>query len=203
VVGVWGRPAAFWAATVVAGLLVGIASLLAHEYLPPGPDLLGNSAAIWLALAFFAGFRARSAETAVAAGTLFLVTTLVTFYVMLPVLFGRADFPAVERFWLIAALVGGPVYGGLGWLARAERAVLRGLAAAALGAVFVSEAVAYGSTPVARWSLVAEAAFGLLVPLAFVRTRAQAAATLAWFPAFLVAGSVCWAATTTLFQRLP
>jgi hypothetical protein len=196
-------PEATWAlvSAPVLGVLVGTLTLLAHEHLPHGIDLLGNSAALWAAVAFLAGRRARTPGAGALAGGLALIATAVAYYAALWLFAGRGDDPHVERIWLTAAVVAGPVYGLLGAWSAQSRAPWHAVAAAVLGATFAGEAIALSRIDGVRPVLVVELWFGLMLPFAFARTRAEAEAILGWLVGALLAGSALAVAGYDLLAR--
>jgi hypothetical protein len=190
-----------YAIALAGGALLGTLTLLAHEHLPPGPDLLGNSAAIWAAFAFVAGRRARAAGAGAAAGAVALVTTAFAYYIALRLLTPRGEAPHVERFWVAAAVLGGPLYGLLGALSARTRVTWRTFATAVLGATFVAEAVGLSRLGGWRPFFVVEVAVGLVLPFALARSRRDAVATLGWLAATVPAGSVLATAAYDLLSR--
>jgi hypothetical protein len=193
-----------WAVALIGGLVVGVGCWAAHEYLPGQAHLLGESAALWLAVAWLAGSRARRPAIGALAGLAAIIVTITAFYLALAGIAGRGEFPATMRFWYVAALVGGPVFGVFGWLRRTRSSVRRGLSAAALGAAFLAEAAIFARhIPIAASdALIAEAAVGLLLPFALSRRWRDAAAAAGWLPILLAAGAVGWVLVFTLYPRL-
>jgi len=193
---------AVWLMPMLGAVVVGIVSLLAHEYLPAGPDLIGHSAALWLAFAFYLGARSKHGVDAVATGMFSLIGVVLVYYGSLRLSFGRTDFPTVEKFWFLAAVVGGPIFGGLGYLYRSRRAVLSGFAAAALGAVFIAEAVNYRTLGGnAGAALTVEAIIGVVLPFAIVRGRTALLAVLVCLPVLMALGLVAFEIVNELFWR--
>lgn len=197
----WQRHA-LWLVPAFGAVVVGVLSLLAHEYLPAGPDLIGHSAALWLAFAFYLGARSERAVDAVAAGGFGLIGVVLSYYGALLLFLGRTDFANTQKFWLLASVVGGPIFGCLGYLYRSRRAVLSGFAAAALGAVFIAEAVNYRRLSDLGVALGVETSVGLVLPFALARSRRQTLATLAWLPLLLLVGLATFKIVDELFWRM-
>jgi len=184
------RRHAWWAVPCAAAAAVGALTLLAHEFLPPGADVVGNSSAVWLAFAFWIGARSRDvAEGAVVAG-LGLLGVVLVYYASLVAVTGRGEDPDVLLVWALAGGIGGPVFGALGRLARAPGPAVAGLAAAALGAVFVAEAFVYARFQAEPVATSAEVAVGLVLPVLVGRDwRARLAGLAAVTPLAIAAAA--------------
>lgn len=192
-----------WTVALAGGTVVGVASWAAHEYLPAGADLLGNSAALWLAVSWAAGSRSRRPAHGALVGAVALLVTVTAFYAALHAVAGRGDFASTVGFWYVASLAGGPVFGLFGWLRATGRPVWRGLSAAAIGAAFLAEAAVYARQPAGlHTALTVEVVVGLVTPFALARSRRDAAATLGWLPVVLAAGAAGWVAVLMLYPRL-
>jgi hypothetical protein len=191
-----------WLLPVLGAVTVGLVSLLAHQYLPAGPDLIGHSAALWLAFAFFLGARSDRTVESIAAGGFGLIGVVFVYYGSLRLFMDRADFPTVEKFWFLAGVIGGPIYGAIGHLYRSRRAVPSGFAVAALAAVFIAEAANYRQLNDSGLALAVETAVGLALPLVLARGLRQALAALAWLPLLLLVGLTAFKVVDELFWQV-
>jgi Family of unknown function (DUF6518) len=91
-------------------------------------------------------------------------------------------------FWGACAVIGGPVFGGAGWAARFGPARFAGVAAAALPAAFLAEAVvAYGIRLHYGSSAALFAAIGIAAAtLAAYRSGRPDLVAIGLFPVFLL-----------------
>ncbi|WP_219834104.1 DUF6518 family protein [Paenibacillus sp. R14(2021)] len=124
---------AYLIVSAIAGLLVGIATVLGQGLLPGNWNSLANSGAVWLVPAFFLGGIGTSKTRAAAGGVISLIGMVAGYY-------GYARFvqhmPHSLYFvivWLVAAVVGGVIFGLGGYLWG------RKYGSALLGGVFVTE----------------------------------------------------------------
>jgi hypothetical protein len=135
--------------------------------------VLGNVSSLWLVLPFLAGMAARRQRLAAVAGAIASTAAVCGFYGYKHFISGTANWAFLREvavFWLIGALVSGPVYGVLGswWSARRSR-----IAAFAIWGAFVLEPVAWLARSAATSSALAifipEALLGVILALAFER----------------------------------
>jgi Family of unknown function (DUF6518) len=182
-----------WPAAVAAGLVAGALSVLPYEGTSGTLHLLGNSAALWLLLAFGLGTVAGSRSGAALAGLAVLLAVVCGFYLVLHLLYPGDGFGRVALFWLIMAAIGGPVYGTLGAIWRAGPDAARGVTAAAVGAAFLAEAVLFTQTLPVQ---VAEGALGIGLAAGLARRRRRSVLFAACaFPVLVLAGLLGWLVT--------
>lgn len=177
-------------AFVLAGGLYGFATSSIPSPHGVSAFWIGNLCAPWLVLAFLAGRTQRSWRWAVAAGALIDIACVVGFYLnaltldplelglpastsMLTIAttsFGR--WLNYIAYWLLAAVLGGAIYGALGFWWRRSRLLVAGLA---LAAPFLVEPVlwplrnGYYQGPWPLWAV--EVVVGLLIVGGIMRER--------------------------------
>ncbi|MEV6927811.1 DUF6518 family protein [Dactylosporangium sp. NPDC051485] len=172
----------------LAGLLLGVVTLLLGDVLPAGSSRLANSGAVWAVGAFAAGAVCRDGRwRAWLAGTAVLVGAVLGYY---GALVGFAHH-AVDRAhlhgpvqWSAVGLLGGPVFATAGAWWRDERRQRRVLGLCLLGGVFLAEGayLLVSHRPVGEAVIVA--VIGVLVPLAMGRdARDRLCGALALAPA--------------------
>lgn len=191
-----------WTVALAGGFLLGALGWVAREYFSGGAAMLGDSAALWLALSWFVGSRESRAWRGAAMGWVALVATVTGYYLALLLVAHRGDYPATVVFWYAAALVGGPAFGFFGWLSRTGSSVLRAFSAAALGGAFIAEATSYATFGVyPRVMLALEVVVGLVLAGCLVRSWRGLASSAACLVALLFAGVTGWRIVATLYQR--
>jgi hypothetical protein len=100
---------------LAVGLLAGVVSGLVRTELSGGfVDTWGNSIGVWLLVPFAAGVCARSWRRALGAGVLASLAQLGGFYAVT----GALESVASVAFWAGGALVGGSLFGVVGFCAR-------------------------------------------------------------------------------------
>lgn len=125
-------------AAVVVGLLVGAVSSFGQTHLAGALRPLTNSASAWLVAPFVLGALMRTRRGAVAAGAGCALAQLAG-YCATTALRGLAIGGPLVTFWAVCAVVGGPLFGGSGHLARRGPPGRRGLGGAAMAAAFLAE----------------------------------------------------------------
>lgn len=191
------RPAPWLAAALVGavGAANGLLTLLAFGTLGEGWNTLGNSGAIWLLVAFGVGALMPTAGLAVAGATAGLVGSVVWFYMAAHYLIGMPVSSAAIGIWLVAALVGGPLYGLAGRWWRRETDARHVLGLALIGGVFVAEGLSTllqnPRQPIVGW---VELAIGVTVAVALARTRRDRVLGLLALPVVAALGIVAYAA---------
>jgi Family of unknown function (DUF6518) len=138
-------------AVVLIGLLLGIAAGAGDRGMGlHTSDIarvvfwLPNIGSVWIAVAFFAGAWFGRPLTSIAAGCASLVSAVTAYYTFGLTLGDRAHLGLAAIgptlvFWLVAALVGGPMFGLLGFAYRHGQKGIGFLGALALPAVIVAE----------------------------------------------------------------
>jgi hypothetical protein len=127
-------------AAVAIGLAIGVVTSFAQAWLTAPWSALANSASPWLAGGFAAGALQARRGTAVAAGLSACALEVLSYYVT-SVARGFAVGHAAIIFWTVCALVGGPLFGLVGWACRRETGRARALGAAFLPGTFIAEAL--------------------------------------------------------------
>jgi hypothetical protein len=191
-----------WPVAAGAGLAIGAVSVAPYSYAAGPLHILGNSAAIWLLVAFIAGAVAGRQRRGAAAGAVTLCAVVLGWAVTMQVVFSDIGLSRFTAFWLGAALVGGPVFGGLGAVWQRGSDTWRGVAAAAVGAAFVAEAAMFQAMWQGwlAWQVIGEAAAGLLIGVLLARRRRPLLAYTWAFPGFLAAGLLGWYVTNSLLH---
>ena len=112
---------------LVAGLVAGAVTQLLQGILPAGIGSIANSATPWLAVAFGVGSTAPRWWLAAIAGAVTLLAALVGYYGLVQLRFGYGpELRGAVLLWLIAAVVGGPVFGVAGRWWRGDGPWLQG-----------------------------------------------------------------------------
>ena len=133
------RPARSCLLLASAGLLVGVATSFAQQWLDTPWDGLANAASPWLAVAWLVGLGQRSVGLAAVAGTLTCVGEVLGYYSASAARgFGISE--SFVAFWLACALTAGPLFGASGQWAR-QHGLIGSIGAAAVPATFLGEAV--------------------------------------------------------------
>jgi hypothetical protein len=122
------------------GIAVGVLTSFGQTHLGTPFLALVNSAAPWLVAPFLVGALCRRVSTAALAGLSTCTLQLLAYYVTAHAR-GFAAGEAIVVFWLVCALLGGPLFGAAGYLWRRARLPLRGLGGTALAAAFLAEGI--------------------------------------------------------------
>src|SRR5262245_37438143 len=104
-----------WYGVVLIGVAVGALTSIGQTYLSGPPQAFVNSASAWLVAPFAVGAWMSTRKSAAAAGLVACVLQLVG-YELTSHARGIAESHALIVFWLVCALVGGPVFGLAGRL---------------------------------------------------------------------------------------
>jgi len=157
-----------------AGLLLGVATRLAHD-LPPEWQFIARVGVPWLVVAFAVGALAGGTRRGALDGAVALVVAILAYYA-LPHVLNRPFYTPLGLWWLFVAVPGGAIFGALGAVWRGGRAVVP--IAALLSGALVAEALIFSlwrvNDPLAGPALIALAAASLavLVPSGAGRLRA-------------------------------
>jgi hypothetical protein len=160
-----------------------VASALAHEWGPPGVTLLGNSASFWICVAFFVARAGDSRSSAALRGLTALLGLAVGYYSTILLLFQRGEALPVLAYWIVLALLTGPVAGLCAWWSRSPRPWWHVLGASLPAATCIAEALfihrCYADQP--AWALWTQAALGSAATAVLVRRgcRTRALVTVA------------------------
>jgi hypothetical protein len=157
---------------LVVGLATGAVTQILQGVLPEAIGSLANSVTPWLAVAFVVGSMTRRAWLAAAAGALTLLAALVGYYWLVQVRFGYGlELRGTVVVWLVAAVVGGPVFGLAGSWWRGDRPWRRAVAAALLGAAAISEGGYLSRIETVAAIAPAYVVVGLALPILLGRSR--------------------------------
>jgi Family of unknown function (DUF6518) len=180
-----------WPLVVAAGAIFGAASIYPYYFVPGPAHILGNSAAIWLLLAFLIGIVAGRPLRSAVAGTMLLVALVATFFAISHLLYSSVHVARLTVFWLCTALIGGPFFGLSGAAWRSGDPLWRGVTAALVGSAFVSEAIAFqGSEGIGR---LLEVLLGVALTILLTSGRRQRLVALCTFPFGVGFGLLGWA----------
>jgi hypothetical protein len=127
-----------FASATAAGLGVGTLTSVAQTYLSVTLNPLANSVSTWLVAPFLAGWLMPTRRGAAAAGLLVAVAQLAGYYITAQ-LRGYPAGGSIVAFWCACALIGGPIFGAGGHIARAGGARIAGLGSTLLPAAFLAE----------------------------------------------------------------
>jgi uncharacterized protein DUF6518 len=154
------------------GIANGLLTLLAFGTLGAGWNTLGNSGAVWLLVAFAVGALMPTTGLAIAGATASLVGSVVWFYMAAHYLVGMPVSSAGIAIWLLASVLGGPLYGLAGYWWRIGPGVRHVVGLALVGGVFVAEGVFTlihdPVLPIVGWVAVG---IGALFTMALARSR--------------------------------
>jgi hypothetical protein len=183
------------AAALLIGTALGGLTDLAQTWLPWIASSLANSGGVWVLVSFLVALAAASAARAATQGGLSLLGLVIGYY-LTAVQRGVAVSPTAVRFWLLAALVIGPVVGlaaawvryGTPWRVAVGAGVISGL----LGGegVYGLRFIAHSTSSV-YWAAQILFGLGLMLGLLAWRARPPAVRPVAIVTAFTVgAGTV-------------
>jgi hypothetical protein len=157
---------------LAAGLIAGAVTQLLQGILPAEMGSFANSATPWLAVAFGVGSTASRWWLAAIAGAVTLMAALVGYYGLVQLRFGYGvELRGTVLLWLIAAVVGGPVFGVAGRWWRSDRPWLRATGPALLGASAIAEGVYLAGIPTVASAGPLFVALGLAIPVVLGRRR--------------------------------
>uniref|UniRef100_UPI001E30791F DUF6518 family protein n=1 Tax=Cellulomonas hominis TaxID=156981 RepID=UPI001E30791F len=183
------------AIAVGAGLVVGALTSLGQTLLG-GTWFAGlaNAVSPWLVASFLVGALARRGWVAALAGLVACAAEVAGYYLVAD-LRGFAVGASSVAVWVVAGVVGGPVFGWAGRLWRTGTGRWRGLDPALLVGCWLAEAVVTYAVALRYWgdAAVFTAVAALLVP-ALGRVGAQTRDLLRWLPAAAAVGAAGFAA---------
>jgi hypothetical protein len=178
---------------LLIGFLVGTATSFAQAELGGTWQALSNSASPWLLGAFAAGAIQLRWGWAAAAGLGACVLEVVAYYLVTSLRGYPVNYTWIV-FWVVCAVIGGPVFGWAGWAWRRAAADLRPVGGAFLPATFIAEAIGtyqlrlHYAGPVVLYTVIGLA---LLVVVA-ITTRRPGRAVLATAGFAIVGIAVYW-----------
>jgi Family of unknown function (DUF6518) len=179
------------------GALIGAGTALVQPHVGEPWAVLVNSASPWLLGGFTAGALHRRRNPAVLAGLATLIVEVGAYFATVDI--GHIpDTHDYTLFWIVCALVGGPVAGYAGWAWRWGSPRAHGFGVAFLPGTFIAEAVGgYGlrlhyEPALAMFLVIGAVLFALLAwpgtGLGRVASPARGPAVLVWTAAFAMAG---------------
>jgi hypothetical protein len=188
---------------LVAGLVAGGVTQLLQGILPEGIGSVANSATPWLAVAFGVGTTASRWWLAAIAGAVTLLAALVGYYGLVQLRFGYgAELRGAVLLWLIAAVVGGPVFGVAGRWWRGDGPWLRATGPALLGASAIAEGVYLAGVPTVASAGPLFVVAGLSVPVLLGRRRDDRIRGLVLLLPCIALGAAGFVATIALYGLL-
>jgi hypothetical protein len=185
----------------VIGALIGVGTALVQPHVGAPWSALVNSASPWLLGGFIAGALYTRRNPALLAGLATLLVEVCAYFATVDI--GNIpDSHDYTLFWIVCALVGGPVAGYAGWAWRYGSPRAHGFGAAFLPGSFFAEAVgAYGlrlhyEPALTIFLVIGTVLFALLAwpgtRLGLVASPARGPAVLVWTAAFAVAGMLIY-----------
>lgn len=135
------------ALALMAGAILGVLSRLGDHLLSDAFKDLADVGGLWLVTAFAVGATVSTAGQGAITGTLTLLTAVSTYYLSTYMLdepiTGARTIPRLGFVgpWIVAALVGGPIFGGAGFLWRTWQGWLRVVAVALVSGFLTAESV--------------------------------------------------------------
>lgn len=188
---------------VVLGLATGILTQVLQGVLPAEVGSLANSVTPWLAVAFAVGSRSTRPTLAAVAGALTLLGALVGYYWLVQLRFGYApELRGTVLLWIIASVVGGPVFGLAGSWWRGDRPWRRATATALLGAAAIAEGAYLSRIETVAAIAPAYVVGGVLVPILLGREREDRIRGLVLLVPCIALGAVGFVATIALNELL-
>jgi hypothetical protein len=185
------------AVAVAAGVAVGVLTSFGQTHLHRPFDALCNSASAWLVAPFIVGALMRTRRGAAAAGLTTCALQVVAYYATAHAR-GYATSRSLVAFWIVCAIVGGPLFGFAGQLWRNGSTRFRGLGGTALAAAFAAEGLwvyhhqLHYNTTATLWLAIAA---GILV-IAAPRPR-----ELRWFALTLPVGLLGEIAVSVVYRH--
>jgi hypothetical protein len=189
-------------ATLV-GLGAGVLTQVGQSVLPDGWSSLANSITPWLLVAFLLGSRAPGDWWAVAAGLIALLMALFGYYATVAIRYEIvASLSGAVVLWMVAAVVGGPVFALAGRWWGDDRPWHRAIGAGLMGAAAIAEglyfAVVLGYTPVG----LAAVLIGVALPVILGRRPGDRTRGLVALAPCVLLGVAGFAATIGLYTVL-
>jgi hypothetical protein len=120
------------------GLIVGVGTLVGQGHLDHTANALVNSVSAWLIAPFVAGAVARHPLDGILAGLTAALAEVIGYYAYAD-LRGIPESSLAIAFWIMCALVSGPLFGAAGRVWRAGDRRGRGLGGALIPAAFIAE----------------------------------------------------------------
>lgn len=128
-----------WICALLAGVAVG-AVTVPGKFLPPGWNLLADSAALWMVAAFFVASTGQSALQAIGLAMVCLVMANTVYYPLSAVVNQKpVEFGFAMAIWYAGAVAAGCVFGAAAWWWRSRLGVLGLIGAGMPAAVLWAE----------------------------------------------------------------
>jgi hypothetical protein len=127
---------------LVIGLIIGGLTLLLQSLLPSSVIQIANSGAVWSVVAFIIGRRTSSRSRAMLGGLIALIGEVLGYYTVSYFANLMDIMPstlAVVGYWLVIALVAGPVFGWAGYVSVHRDRLVQRVGMAAMAAAFIGE----------------------------------------------------------------
>jgi hypothetical protein len=190
-------------AAALVGLGTGVLTQVGQSVLPDGWSSLANSITPWLFVAFLLGSRAPGSWWAVAAGPVALLLALVGYYLTVALRYEIvASLTGAVILWIVAAVVGGPVFGLAGRWWRDDRPWHRAVGAGLMGAAAIAEGLYFGVVLGYTSVAIGAVAIGVVMPLVLGRRPGDRVRGLVALAPCVVLGVVGFAATIGLYTVL-
>jgi hypothetical protein len=189
----------------VVGLAAGALTQVGQGVLPDGWRSVANSITPWLVVAFLVGSRTPAPATipAAAGGIVTLLGALVGYYGLVAIRYGYGpSLSGAVLLWLVAAVVGGPVFGVAGAWWRGPDAWRRAIGPALLGAAAIAEGVYLSGIETVAAATPGFIVVGLALPLALGRSREDRVRGLVALVPCLGLGAAGFVATLALYAVL-
>ena len=197
------RDARHLAIAALIGLAAGSLTQVGQGVLPDGWRVIANSITPWLAVAFLTGAVAPGRASAVAGGIVSLLGALVGYYALVAIRFGYGpSLSGAMLLWLIAAVVGGPVFGLAGHWWRGPDAWRRAVGPALLGAAAIAEGVYLSGIETVAAATPGFLVVGVALPVLLGRSRDDRLRGLAALVPCLALGAAGFVATLALYGVL-
>ena len=187
----------------IVGLVTGALTQVGQGILPDGWRVVANSITPWLAVAFVVGSRApaRAPVPAAVGGIVTLLGALVGYYGLVAIRYGYGpSLSGAVLLWLVAAVVGGPVFGVVGAWWRGPDAWRRAVGPALLGAAAIAEGVYLSRIETVAAAAPAFIVVGLVLPVVLGRAREDRVRGLVALVPCLGLGAAGFVATLALYS---
>jgi uncharacterized membrane protein (GlpM family) len=191
------------ALAAVVGLSLGALTQVGQGVLPDGWRSIANSITPWLAVAFLTGSVAPGRVPAAAGGIVTLLGALVGYYGLVAIRYGYGpSLSGAVLLWLVAAVVGGPVFGLAGHWWRGPHAWRRAIGPALLGAAAIAEGVYLSGIETVAAATPGFVIVGLALPVVLGRSREDRVRGLVALVPCIALGAAGFVATLALYGVL-
>lgn len=125
--------------SIIIGTIVGVTTVLGQGVLPADWNWLSNSGTVWLIPVFFVAALASTKVKAVALGIITLFSTVLGYYGYSMLVQNVPHSMFYILVWVVAAIVGGIIFGVSGFLWSMDRTWKHRFGSALIGGVFITE----------------------------------------------------------------